>query len=143
MICNKQVIGFCAGCFDSTPDNLPHQGHLHLLKTAKELCNYLIIACNSDSHIRGKKNREPLTTQSKRIEALYNTGLVDEVIPFESDPLPIIMFLKPDLLIVGNDYSFSQVAGHEQVKSWGGGTFIVNRIGGYSTSNIIKELNKK
>jgi D-beta-D-heptose 7-phosphate kinase/D-beta-D-heptose 1-phosphate adenosyltransferase len=98
-------IAFCAGCFDSVPDNLPHPGHLYLLKTAKELCNYLVIGVNSDQYIRNKKNREPLTTQSKRIEALYNTGLVNECIPFESDPLPIILFLKPDLLIVGSDYS--------------------------------------
>lgn len=142
MIDNKRVIGFVAGCFDSMPDNLPHQGHLHLLKTAKELCNYLIVGCNSDSHIRNKKNREPLTTQSKRIEALYQTGLVDEVIPFESDPLPWILFLMPDLIFTGNDYQLKDVVGWPECRAWGGGVFLVGRVGGYSTSKIIQELNE-
>jgi len=137
---NKRI-GFCAGVFDGI--NGLHPGHLHLLKTAREVCDYLIVACNSDDYIRAKKNREPLTTQSKRIEALYNTGLVDECIPFESDPLPIILFLKPELIITGNDYKPKDVTGYKECLSWGGKIVTVDRINNISTTNIIKELNKK
>ena len=139
----NEKIGFIAGVFDSVPSNLPHEGHLHLLKTAKEMCDFLVVACNSDAYIRSKKGREPLTTQSKRIEALYRTGLVDEVIPFESDPLPWILFLMPDIIFTGNDYKLEEVVGWPEVRAWGGNVFLVDRVGGYSTSNIIKQLNKK
>ena len=132
-----------AGVFDGPEGNCPHKGHVHLLKTAKEICDYLIVCVNSDDYIINKKNRSPLTTQSKRIEALYNTGLVDECVPFESDPLPIILFLKPDTIIVGSDYSEDKVVGWPKAREWGGNLFIVNRIGDYSTSNVIKQLNKK
>lgn len=38
---NKKI-GFVAGCWDG-PSGL-HNGHLYLLKTARELCDYLIVA---------------------------------------------------------------------------------------------------
>jgi rfaE bifunctional protein nucleotidyltransferase chain/domain len=140
---NNKKIGFIAGVFDAPEGRCPHDGHLHILKTARSMCDYFVVACNSDKYIREKKNREPLLRQSKRIEALYNTQLVDEIIPFESDPLPIIMMLKPTRIFVGSDYKIENVRGWPECKEWGGNICIIDRINNISTTNIIKKLEMK
>ena len=129
-------IGFIAGCFDG-PEGC-HEGHKYLLKCAKEYCDYLIVAINYDVYIRTQKNREPLAGQYKRREALYNTGLVDEVVYFNSDPLLLIQYFRPDFVFCGSDYKVSQVIGHEEIKKWGGEVKIIERLPNISTTEIIE-----
>jgi rfaE bifunctional protein nucleotidyltransferase chain/domain len=128
---NKKI-GFIAGVFD-----MCHEGHIYLLKSAREYCDYLFVAVNDDEYVRFKKGRNPVNDQFARIEALYNTGLVHEVVPFHSDPLTSIEALKPDFIFCGSDYKPEQVTGYEECKKWGGQVIIIERIPGISTTDLI------
>ncbi len=66
------------GTFD-----LLHYGHIRLLKRAKELGDYLIVALSTDkfNEIKGKKAYHDFETRKKMLEAIR---YVDLVIPEES-----------------------------------------------------------
>ena len=68
----KKVITY--GTFD-----MLHKGHINLLRRAKEMGDYLIVGVTSENYDRerGKLNvHDPLL---KRVEAVRNTGFVDEI----------------------------------------------------------------
>jgi D-beta-D-heptose 7-phosphate kinase/D-beta-D-heptose 1-phosphate adenosyltransferase len=142
---NKIQTAFCAGVFDSTPDNLPHSGHLFLLNEMRKLVGptgQVIIGLNSDGYIIDYKKRQPLSSWLKRRRALYESRLVNEVHGFYCNPIDLIMMVKPDFLITGSDYNESQIIGAQEIKQWGGRTVIIERLPGISTSQIIQNLNK-
>ncbi len=95
----KKVITY--GTFD-----LLHYGHINLLKRAKELGDYLIVAVTSDDFdkSRGKINvKQPLM---ERIEAVRNTGLADEIIieEYEGQKIDDIIKYDIDIFTVGTDW---------------------------------------
>lgn len=141
---NSNKIAFCAGVFDSVPENLPHAGHKFLLSEMRKLVGRegkVLIGLNSDQYVRDYKNREPLSGWAKRADALYDTDLVNEVFGFYCNPIDLITRFKPTHIFCGGDYQEAAVIGYEECKKWGGSVVIIPRIPNISTSNIIKELN--
>ena len=69
----KKVITY--GTYD-----LLHQGHLNLLRRAKELGDYLIVGVTSDSFDRGRGKLNVKNNVLERVEAVKATGYADEVI---------------------------------------------------------------
>lgn len=130
---------FIAGCFD-----LLHEGHLHLLKTAKNLDdknNDLIVAINCDEDVRRRKGAfRPIHSQEVRVFYLMETELVHQVIVFNGDNelLEIIKSIKPDIIVVGDDYTEDKIVGAKECKFWGGRVEIVKKIPNISTTKIIE-----
>ena len=60
--------------------DLLHQGHLNLLRRAKDLGDYLIVGVTSDSFDRGRGKLNVRNNVLERVEAVKNTGFADEVI---------------------------------------------------------------
>ena len=60
--------------------DLLHQGHLNLLRRAKELGDYLIVGVTSDSFDRGRGKLNVRNNVLERVEAVKATGYADEVI---------------------------------------------------------------
>lgn len=132
-ISKKNVVVFTNGCFD-----IIHIGHLNFLKKCKKLGNKLIIGINSDDSIkRLKGNSRPINNLEKRILYLKELEIADEIIPFyEDNPLELIKKIKPNKLVKGGDYKYTDIIGREFVDE----TIIIPYIDGYSTTNIIKDI---
>ena len=73
----KRVITY--GTFD-----LLHYGHIHLLRRAKRLGDYLIVALSTDEFNRDEKNKKCYFSYEQRKELLESIRYVDLVIPEEN-----------------------------------------------------------
>jgi len=138
IISDKKIV-FTNGCFD-----ILHPGHLHYLYKAKSYGDILIVATNSDSSIKRLKGfKRPVNDFEFRSTMLSYLNFVDLIIEFDSDtPLELIQKVSPSVLVKGADYSKSQVVGADFVKSNGGQIVLIEFLQGFSTTEIIKLINK-
>lgn len=130
-------IGFTNGCYD-----LLHAGHLRSLSEAKQQCDRLIVAVNTDNSIKRLKGPErPIQTEEVRSLVLAALELVDAVILFDQDtPLHLIETIIPDVLVKGADYTVEQVVGSDIVLRNGGRIHLVQLQQGQSTTNLVSKM---
>lgn len=130
-------IVFANGCFD-----LLHAGHIHCLKTAKELGDVLIVAVNSDAGVRRLKGpTRPVIGQQERATMLAALDCVDHVVIFDDDtPERLIAEIRPDVLVKGAEPRAEGVPGAEIVKLYGGEIVLVPLLADVSTTAIVKRL---
>ncbi len=95
----KKVITY--GTFD-----LLHQGHVNLLRRAKELGDYLIVGVTSDSFDRGRGKLNVRNNVLERVDAVKSTGYVDEVIieDYLGQKIDDIQRYDVDIFAIGNDW---------------------------------------
>ncbi len=136
---NKKIV-FTNGCFD-----ILHIGHARYLYAAREMGDFLIVAMNSDRSVKAiKRPDRPIMNQSERSEMLASLECVDMVVIFDEDnPLEVIRYLMPDILVKGGDWKEEDIIGADEVRSAGGQIRSIPYINGYSTSGIIKRIGMK
>lgn len=136
---NKKIV-FTNGCFD-----ILHIGHTRYLHAAREFGERLIVAVNSDRSVRSIKGPgRPVLNQEERIEILAALESVDLVVIFDQDdPLKVIKYLVPDVLVKGGDWKEDDIIGADVVKKAGGKVLTIPFISGYSSSQIIKRIGMK
>lgn len=95
----KKVITY--GTFD-----LLHQGHVNLLKRAKELGDYLIVGVTSDSFDKGRGKLNVRNNVIERIEAVRQTGYADEIIieDYLGQKIDDIQKYDADIFAIGSDW---------------------------------------
>lgn len=95
----KKVITY--GTYD-----LLHQGHINLLRRAKELGDYLIVGVTSDSFDRGRGKLNVKNNVLERIEAVKATGYADEVIieDYLGQKIDDIQRYDVDIFAIGSDW---------------------------------------
>lgn len=95
----KKVITY--GTYD-----LLHQGHINLLKRAKELGDYLIVGVTSDSFDRERGKLNVRNNVLERIEAVKATGFADEVIieDYVGQKIDDILKYDVDIFAIGSDW---------------------------------------
>ncbi len=128
----KRVITY--GTFD-----LLHYGHINLLKRAKELGDYLIVALSTDAFNWEEKQKKCYFTYEQRKALLESIRYVDLVIPEESweQKKTDVKEYNIDVFVIGDDWTgkfdFLEEEGVEVV--------YLPRTPEISTTKIKKELN--
>lgn len=130
-------IGFTCGSFD-----LLHAGHVQYLGAARELCNRLMVAVNSDASVSRYKNPlRPIVTERERMYVVAGLASVDVVTLMEEDrPLSLLLRWKPDLYIKGGDYAEDSLRSAEAVKEYGGKVAVVKSGFDTSSSKLIERM---
>jgi FAD synthetase len=89
------------GCFD-----ILHYGHIHFLKEAKKLGDYLVVALESDANTKKLKgSSRPIHNQKQRREILESLNFIDQVIELpdvmeDEDYEKLVRTISPDILAV-------------------------------------------
>lgn len=95
----KKVITY--GTYD-----LLHQGHINLLRRAKEQGDYLIVGVTSDSFDRGRGKLNVRNNVLERVEAVRQTGYADEIIieDYLGQKIDDIQKYDVDVFAIGSDW---------------------------------------
>lgn len=95
----KKVITY--GTYD-----LLHQGHINLLRRAKELGDYLIVGVTSDSFDKGRGKLNVCNNVLERVDAVKATGYADEVIieDYVGQKIDDIQKYNVDIFAIGSDW---------------------------------------
>ncbi|MBD5468167.1 MAG: adenylyltransferase/cytidyltransferase family protein [Lachnospiraceae bacterium] len=93
------IIGYTTGVYD-----LFHIGHLNLLKSAKGMCDKLIVGVTVDELVN-YKGKKALIPFEDRIEIVRSCKYVDAAVPqYNMDKLEACKKLGAQILFVGDDW---------------------------------------
>lgn len=127
----KKVITY--GTFD-----MLHYGHINLLRRAKELGDYLIVALSTDEFNLNKKNKKCYFSFEERKLLLDSIKYVDMVIPEENweQKRTDIHKYGVDIFVIGDDWAGK----FDFLKEEGCQVVYLPRTKGISTTKIKKDL---
>ena len=96
---DKYVIGYTTGVFD-----LFHIGHLNIIKSAKKMCDYLIVGVTTDQLVL-YKNKKAIISHDERMEIVKNIKGVDKVVAQKSmDKMLAWEEYRFNVMFVGSDW---------------------------------------
>lgn len=129
-------VGLVQGSWD-----LFHLGHLRYILKARELCDYLIIAMDSDEKIRKRKgSSRPIIPEEERYDFIKLLGIADNVVikPVNEAKWGLIRTVKPDVLVaIKDNYSDEEIVKLEEIC---GRVAILPRQSESSTSDKIRKI---
>lgn len=130
-------IGFTCGAFD-----LLHAGHVQYLAGAREKCDRLLVAVNSDESIqRYKSPLRPINPWKQRALVVASLESVDCVASLDEDrPRELIERWLPEFYIKGGDYRVGSLRSSEIVAKYGGETVFIPIEFESSTTRVIEYI---
>ncbi len=109
----KKVMAF--GTFD-----LLHSGHLHYLKEARKLGDYLVVVITTDENVRKSKGKSPVNNHGQRKEIVESLKAVDEaVVGEEKDYYKMVEKIKPQVIALGYDQAEKKDAVEQELRKRG------------------------
>ena len=125
--------GITASTFD-----LLHAGHILMLKEAKSVCDYLIVALQVDPTIDRPNKNKPIQSFYERWVQLSAVKYVDEVIPYstESELLTILQNYNIDIRILGDEYEHKMFTGRDLHMEY----YYNKRTHGYSSTELRERI---
>lgn len=133
----NETVVFTNGCFD-----VVHRGHIEYLKFTKQQGDIVVLGLNSDGSVRAIKGPDrPINNEHDRAAVLAALETVDYITIFD-DPTPIdlIMKVRPDVLVKGEDWAEKGVVGREFVESYGGRVMLAPLLEGRSSTATIEKI---
>jgi glycerol-3-phosphate cytidylyltransferase len=104
-------VGFTCSTFD-----LLHAGHILMLAEAKTVCDYLIVALQTDPTIdRPDVKNKPVQSVVERYVQLSAVKFIDEIIVYETekDLEDMLMFLPISIRFIGEEYEGKDFTGKQ------------------------------
>lgn len=97
------IVGYTAGVYD-----MFHIGHLNVIKNAKALCDYLIVAVSTDEVVENSKNKKVVIPFEDRVRIVEAIRYVDKVVSQNSydieTKIKAAIENKIDVMFVGDDW---------------------------------------
>lgn len=86
--------------------DLLHQGHINLLRRAKELGDYLIVGVTNDNFDRNRGKLNVRNNVLERVEAVKATGLADQIIieDYVGQKIDDVQKYSVDIFAIGSDW---------------------------------------
>lgn len=138
---HKRVIGYFDGCFD-----VMHSGHYNAFRSARELCDELIVGVHSEKEIEQTKGVRPVQTDEERIRLVGSCKWVDRVVlskEYSPDYMALLERYGADFCIHGSDINYNADGKDPFAEAKKAGRFrTLERIGTISTTEIITRLLK-
>ena len=131
-------VGFICGFFDWI-----HDGHIDILKQAKDRCEYLIVAVGTDEFMHERKHREPILKYEQRIEIVRAIKYVDEVVEeIDLDKVGAYERYHFNVMFAGDDHldEAIYIKATKELKSKGVDTIYIPRTKKCSSTTIRKRV---
>jgi glycerol-3-phosphate cytidylyltransferase len=142
----SKPIGFTCSTFD-----LLHAGHILMLAEAKSVCDYLIVALQTDPSIdRPDTKNKPVQSVVERYVQLSAVKFIDQIIVYqtEKDLEDMLMFLPITVRFIGEEYEGKEFTGKDICEDRGIKIWYNSRKHRFSSSELRQrtyqsELSKK
>lgn len=96
----KYKVVFLCGFFDPL-----HDGHIDIMRQAKEMCERLIVAVGTDDFMMQRKHRETVLSYEQRVKIVSAIRYVDQVVPeTDLDKVKAYYQYHFDVMIAGEDH---------------------------------------
>jgi len=130
-------VGLTASAFDFL-----HAGHILMLEEAKQHCDYLICALQTDPSLDRPSKNKPVQTVVERYIQLKGCRYVDEIIPYstEQDLEDILSALPLHVRILGVEYKDKSFTGQDICKARGIELYFNGRDHRFSSSELRKRV---
>ena len=133
-----KTIGIVFSAFD-----MFHAGHIAMLSEAKNHCDYLIAALQTDPTIdRPDTKNKPVQSIVERQIQLAATRYVDEIVVYqtEQDLIDLLLILPVDVRILGVEYSNKDFTGRYECEAKGIDLIFNTRDHSFSSSSLRKRV---
>ena len=132
-----QTIGITCSSFD-----LLHAGHIKMLEEAKQHCDFLICALQTDPTIDRPEKNKPVQSIVERWIQLDAVKYVDQIVPYttEEDLENIFKSFKLDVRIIGEEYRESDFTAKDICKKQNIKVIYNGRGHGWSSSGLRKRI---
>jgi len=130
-------IGITCSSFD-----LLHAGHIKMLEEAKQHCDFLICALQTDPTIDRPEKNQPIQSIVERWVQLNACKHVDQIVPYatEKDLEDIFLSFDLDVRIIGEEYRESYFTAKDICETKGIEIIYNSRLHGWSSSDLRKRF---
>ena len=129
----KSKIGITCSSFD-----LFHAGHVKMLEEAKEHCDFLIVALQTDPSIDRPEKNKPKQSIVERYIQVEACKYVDQIVPYttEKDLEDIFLSFRLDVRIIGEEYKDKHFTAKDICKDRGIEIIYNSRAHDWSSSEL-------
>lgn len=126
-------IGITCSSFD-----LLHAGHIKMLEEAKQHCDFLICALQTDPTIDRPEKNQPIQSVVERWVQLDACKYVDQIVPYatEKDLEDIFLSFDIDVRIIGEEYRESYFTAKDICETKGIKVIYNSRLHNWSSSEL-------